>query len=140
MILRAAQWARWLGYLALLAAAASVFGFVTPYAKDGIFNPATGGLGFYAHYVAFVVWVFLAGASMTLAQRRRSRAAAPASPPAPGRGGGRPVRRVWHFIKPFLAGHRYLVALLALILIPALSTTKNVAPRDRGRCRGRHKT
>jgi hypothetical protein len=37
------------------------------------------------------------------------------------------VRRIWHFIKPFLAGIGVLVALLALILIPALSTTKDVA-------------
>jgi hypothetical protein len=37
------------------------------------------------------------------------------------------VRRAWHIIRPFLAGIGVLVALLALILIPALSTTKNVA-------------
>ena len=48
---------KWLGFLALLAAAVSVFGFVTPYATSGIFNPATGALGFYAHYIAFAVWV-----------------------------------------------------------------------------------
>ncbi len=64
---------RWLGWLAVLAAVASVFGFVTPYAQSGIFNPATGAIGFYAHYAAFVVWVFLASAAMTLAQRRRTR-------------------------------------------------------------------
>jgi hypothetical protein len=81
--LRAGGLPRWLGFLALLAAAASVFGFVTPYARDGIFNPATGALGFYAHYIAFVVWLLLASAAMTLAQRRRSRAAAPAPPQAP---------------------------------------------------------
>jgi hypothetical protein len=68
---------RWLGYLAVLAAAASVFGFVTPYASSGIFNPATGALGFYAHYIAFVLWVFLASAALTLAQHRRGREAAP---------------------------------------------------------------
>ena len=44
-----------------------------PTRRSGIFNPATGGLGFYAHYVAFVVWLFLASAAMTLAQRRRTR-------------------------------------------------------------------
>lgn len=71
--LRAGGLPKWLGWLALLAAVASVFGFVTPYAQSGIFNAATGGLGFYAHYVAFVVWVFLTSASMTLAQHRRKR-------------------------------------------------------------------
>ena len=83
VILRWDALGRWLGYLAVLAAVASVFGFVTPYARDGIFNPATGGLGFYAHYAAFVIWLLLASASMTLVQRRSSRAAAPAPPHAP---------------------------------------------------------
>ena len=78
--LRAGGLPKWLGWLALLAAAASVFGFVTPYAQSGIFNPATGGLGFYAHYIAFVVWVFLASAALALAQHRRRRASAPLPP------------------------------------------------------------
>lgn len=77
--LRAGALPRWLGYLALLAAVLCVFGFVTPYAKDGIFNPATGGLGFYAHYAALVVWLLLASAVMTLAQHRRTRASAAAA-------------------------------------------------------------
>ena len=85
--LRAGGLPKWLGFLALLAAVASVFGFVTPYATSGIFNPATGGLGFYAHYVAFVVWVFLASLVLTVVQWQRTRAAAvapePAVPPAP---------------------------------------------------------
>jgi hypothetical protein len=76
--LRAGGIPKWLGWLALLAAAASVFGFVTPYATTGIFNPATGGLGFYAHYAAVVVWVLLASIAMTLAQFRGGRAYAPA--------------------------------------------------------------
>ena len=37
------------------------------------------------------------------------------------------MRKVWHVIRPFLAGLVVLVALLALILVPALSTTENVA-------------
>ena len=36
------------------------------------------------------------------------------------------MRRVWHVIKPFLAGLLILIGLLALILIPALSTTSKV--------------
>ena len=45
-----------------------------------------------------------------------------------GRGGreGHLVSRAWHVIKPFAAGIVVLVALLALILVPALSTTSQV--------------
>lgn len=81
--LRAGGLPRWLGWLAVLAAVASVFGFVTPYAQSGIFNPATGGLGFYAHYIAFVLWLFLASAVLTLNQRR-ARASVPSPPPPSG--------------------------------------------------------
>ena len=64
---------RWLAYLALLAALVSVFGFVTPYATSGAFNAATGAIGFYGHHAAFVVWVFLASATLTMAQHRRGK-------------------------------------------------------------------
>lgn len=37
------------------------------------------------------------------------------------------MRRTWHILKPFLAGLAILVALLALILIPALTTSKDVS-------------
>lgn len=86
VILRTGVLGKWLGLLALLAAALSAFGFVTPYALDGTFNAATGALGFYAHYGAFVVWLLCASAAMTLAQHRRNRAEAPTptSPPAAG--------------------------------------------------------
>jgi hypothetical protein len=84
VILRTGVLGKWLGLLALVAAAVSVFGFVTPYAQDGIFNAATGALGFYAHYIAFVVWLLCASAAMTIAQHRRSKAEAPATPAAPG--------------------------------------------------------
>lgn len=39
------------------------------------------------------------------------------------------MSRVWHIVKPFLTGIAVLVGLLALILIPALSTTSDVAPQ-----------
>ena len=81
--LRAGGLPKWLGFIALLAAALSVFGFVTPYARSGIFNPATGGLGFYAHYAAFVIWLLLASAALTLAQRRRGREGASIRPGTP---------------------------------------------------------
>ncbi len=38
------------------------------------------------------------------------------------------MKRIWHIVRPFLAAILVLVGLLALILIPALSTSKNVAP------------
>ena len=82
--LRAEALPKWLGWLAILAGIACVFGFVTPYAQSGIFNPATGGLGFYAHYVAFGVWLFLASATLALAQRRARRTSAPRSGGAEG--------------------------------------------------------
>lgn len=37
------------------------------------------------------------------------------------------MKRAWHILKPFLGGILVLIALLALILIPALSTTSDVA-------------
>lgn len=78
--LRAGGLPKWLGWVSLLAAAISIFGFVTPYAQSGVFNAATGALGFYGHYVTFVVWLLLAGVSLTLAQHRRDKsAAAPAA-------------------------------------------------------------
>lgn len=86
--LRAGGLPRWLGWLAVIAAIASVFGFVTPYAQSGIFNPATGALGFYAHYIAFVVWLLLASSALTIAQHRRSHASA--LPPPTGEAEGAP--------------------------------------------------
>lgn len=81
--LRAGGLPKWLGWLAVLAAVLSVFGFVTPYAQSGVFNPATGGLGFYAHYIAFVVWVFLASFTLALGQHRRKHASAATASSAP---------------------------------------------------------
>ncbi len=90
--LRARALPNWLGFVSLLAAALSVFGFVTPYAQSGIFNAATGGLGFYAHWAAFVIWLLAATIALTVAQRRqrpeaaviRQAAPVPLSPgPAP---------------------------------------------------------
>jgi len=81
--LRAGGLPKWLGWLALLAAVASVFGFVAPYAQSGIFNPATGGLGFYSHYIAFVVWVLLASVWLGIAQHRNRKATASPPPASP---------------------------------------------------------
>ncbi len=90
VILRTGVLGKWLGLLALLAALVSVFGFVTPYAQTGVFNAATGALGFYGHYVALVVWLFCASAAMTLRQHRSKgaeKAEAPARPAAAGNEG-----------------------------------------------------
>lgn len=86
VILRAHALGRWLGYLAVLAAVLSILGLVTHYYTDGIMNPATGALGFYGHYLAFVVWLLLASVEIALAQHRRRRAERLAAQPvsAPG--------------------------------------------------------
>ncbi len=38
------------------------------------------------------------------------------------------MKRIWHIVRPFLAVILALVGLLALILIPALSTSQDVTP------------
>ncbi len=80
VVLRAGGLARWLGWLAILAAVLSLFGFMTPFFTENILNAATGALGRWAWEIAFVVWVFLASLVMTLEERRGGRAAAPPPP------------------------------------------------------------
>ena len=83
VILRTHAMGRWLGYLAVLAAAFSILGLVTHYYTDGILNPATGALGFYGHYLAFVVWLLFGSVEVALAQHRRRRAERSTAEPVP---------------------------------------------------------
>ncbi len=62
---------RWLGVLAFIAGLLAVCGFMTPFFAANVLNAATGALGRWAGTVAFVVWLGLASAEMTRAQRRR---------------------------------------------------------------------
>jgi hypothetical protein len=86
VILRTHAMARWLGYLAVLAAVFSILGLVTHYYTDGIMNPATGALGFYGHYAAFVVWLLAGSVEIALAQHRRRRAELRTTDPVPAAG------------------------------------------------------
>ncbi len=90
VVLRTGAMAKWIGWLAVLAALVSVFGFVTPYARDGVFNAATGAIGFYGHYIAFVVFLFCSSLTLALAQHRNGKASAasPRAAPETGAPGG----------------------------------------------------
>ena len=81
VILQTGVLGRWLGVLAMVAALLSVCGFMTPFFAASVLNAGTGALGRWAPSVAFVVWLLLASATMTLSQRRASRA--PLAPPPP---------------------------------------------------------
>jgi hypothetical protein len=81
---------RWLGVLAFITGLLAVCGFMTPFFEANVLNAATGALGHWAGTAAFVIWLGLASAVMTHAQRHRDDAeAAPAAPaPEPLQGGG----------------------------------------------------
>ncbi len=63
-----------LGVLAVVAALLSVCGFMTPFFEANVLNAANGALGRIAWDVAFVVWLGVASAVMTMRQRRQQRA------------------------------------------------------------------
>ncbi len=81
VILGTEAMARWLGVFAFIAALLCVFAFVTPFFDSGVMNAATGALGRWAWYAAFVVWVFLASLMLTIDERRLSKAAESPEPP-----------------------------------------------------------
>lgn len=64
-----------LGYAAIVAGVAAAVGFVTLFADSGIFNAATGAIGNWARFGAFVIWIALASLAMGMkpAPRRRTR-------------------------------------------------------------------
>lgn len=70
VILQSNAMARWLGVLAFIAAVLCLLAFLTPFFDSGVLNAATGVLGFWIWYAAFVVWVFLASLILTLEERR----------------------------------------------------------------------
>jgi hypothetical protein len=74
---------RWLGMLSILAAVVSIFGVITPYFTSGVFNPATGAVGFYAHYIVFVLWVLMTGAVLTFSQYHSKKAVGHEVEPTP---------------------------------------------------------
>jgi hypothetical protein len=62
---------RWLGWLALAAAVLASLAFMAPFFEAGILNAATCLLGRWAWWGAFVLWVLLAGISLTVKERRQ---------------------------------------------------------------------
>jgi membrane protein implicated in regulation of membrane protease activity len=75
--------ARWLGVLAFIAALLCLLAFLTPFFDTGVFNAATGALGLWTWYAAFVVWVFLASVMLTVTERRLAKEARTAAPAGP---------------------------------------------------------
>lgn len=91
VVLQTNAMARWLGILAFIAAFLCLLAFWTPFFDSGAFNAATGALGLWTWYAAFVVWVFLASVMLIVRQRRpamKAAAAPPAEPRMTGTGGG----------------------------------------------------
>lgn len=94
VVLRTHALGRWLGILAFIAGLVSVLGFMTPFFQANVLNAATGALGHWAWTVAFVLWLFVASAAMTLEERRLLRDEESASggvgmtEPQAGAGGG----------------------------------------------------
>ena len=91
VILQTNAMARWLGVLAFIAAFLCVLAFLTPFFDSGPLNAATGALGLWTWYAAFVVWVFLASLMLTVKERRlakEAKAAAATEPRMTGSDGG----------------------------------------------------
>ena len=83
VVLQAHAMARWLGVLAFIAAFLCLLAFLTPFFDTGVFNAATGALGLWTWYTAFVVWVFLASVMLTVTERRLAKEARTAAPAGP---------------------------------------------------------
>ncbi len=67
---------RWLGWLAFAVGLLAVCGFMTPFFAANVLNAATGLLGHWLGSGGFVLWLALASAALTLAQRRDNRSPA----------------------------------------------------------------
>jgi hypothetical protein len=70
VILQTNAMAKWLGVLAFIAALLCVPAYSSPFFGAGPLNAATGALGLWTWYAAFVAWVFLASLMLTLKERR----------------------------------------------------------------------
>jgi hypothetical protein len=72
---------RWLGALAFVAGVLCALAFMSPFWETGILNAATGAIGLWAWWAAFVVWVFLASVTLTITQRHRASVPQAGQPP-----------------------------------------------------------
>ena len=61
-----------LGFLAVVAGLAAALGFVSIFAEEGIFNPATGAFGFWLRFGSFVLWVLFASMALTAGAGQRA--------------------------------------------------------------------
>lgn len=66
VILETGALPRIVGALAVIAALASAVGFVSIFADEGIFNPATGAFGFWVRFGAFAIWLAIASATLVM--------------------------------------------------------------------------
>ncbi len=66
VILETGALPRAVGALAAVAAIASAVGFVSIFANEGVFNPATGAFGFWVRFGAFAIWVAVASATLVV--------------------------------------------------------------------------
>ncbi|WP_406731581.1 hypothetical protein [Streptomyces sp. NBC_01794] len=80
VILHTGVMGRWLGWLALLTAVLSVLAFTSPFWLSGVLNPATGALGLWTWWTAFVVWLLLASLVLTFREYRRPAASSKSGP------------------------------------------------------------
>ncbi|MFJ3927705.1 hypothetical protein [Streptomyces sp. NPDC090022] len=82
VIFRTGVMAKWLGWLAAVAALLCACAFMTPFFTANVLNAATGALGRWCWTAALVVWLILASGAMALGERRQARAvsAAPGTP------------------------------------------------------------
>jgi hypothetical protein len=74
IVLQAKVMASWIGWLAMLAGVLAALAFMTPFFPSGILNAATGVLGLWTWWIAFVLWVLIASLSLTIGERKRTRA------------------------------------------------------------------
>ena len=77
-VLRSNALPKWLGIFAFVAGFLCVIALVSPFFSSGPFNAATGLLGHWLWFVAFVVWLLLASILMLAGQRQQKK-----EPPAP---------------------------------------------------------
>ncbi|MFJ8207713.1 hypothetical protein [Streptomyces sp. NPDC096033] len=81
VIFRTGVMAKWLGWLAVVAALLCACAFMTPFFTANVLNAATGVLGRWCWTAAVVVWLFLAGGAMAFGERRQTRAASAVDSP-----------------------------------------------------------
>ncbi len=73
----------WFGVLAVIAAIVCLPAFLTPFFDSGPLDAATGVLGHWLWYVAFMLWLIMTGTVLTLRQRAAARQTPDTTPSTP---------------------------------------------------------